>query len=175
MAGMRALPSCADAVTSIRLACGPLVIAGLLRQWPTSALLAIAVIAWLSDLTDGWLARRYNTCSPLGAALDQWADASFHSLVALGWLLAAAERESLMSLAVWLHCVGTLLNPLVFPAAKIEFRSAKVLGGGGAFVVDVLLASQTISLIPEAVVLGASVAALAGRLFVLLRHHLRHA
>lgn len=38
------------------------------------AFLYLVILAWFSDLVDGWLARRFGWVSPLGAVLDSTAD-----------------------------------------------------------------------------------------------------
>jgi CDP-diacylglycerol--glycerol-3-phosphate 3-phosphatidyltransferase len=73
-------------ITVARIVCGPIVAALIL--WATSVLYAdrllagfiyalttiVFVIAALSDWVDGWLARKLDAVTPLGAALDHCAD-----------------------------------------------------------------------------------------------------
>ena len=166
---MIALRSRADAVTSVRFVCGVLVVAGLATEWPPPALLAIVLIAWFSDLVDGTIARHDGTQSPFGARLDQWADASFHAMTALGWLLAPLERAPLLLVAVCLHGLGAAMNPIAFPAATIPFRAAKIVGGSFAFLIDTLLVSQTIEYLPPLLVFAIPCLAFVVRLVALVR------
>jgi phosphatidylglycerophosphate synthase len=161
-------PSRAHWVTSTRIVCAGLTLIGLPNRWPSSSLLAIVLAAWLSDLTDGWIARRDNTQSRFGAALDQWADALFHAATALGWILASSDDNSLLLAAVWLHCLGSAMNPVAFPSVTIAFPAMKVIGGGLAFAVDVLLASKTIGLVPTEILIAASTAAFLFRVIALV-------
>ena len=64
----------ANFVTSIRLVC-----AAVLIFTPTfsPAFYALYLLAGVSDMTDGWIARRTNSVSRFGAALDTVADFAF--------------------------------------------------------------------------------------------------
>lgn len=64
----------ANFVTSIRLVC-----AAVLIFTPTfsPAFYALYLLAGVSDMTDGWIARRTNSVSRLGATLDTVADFAF--------------------------------------------------------------------------------------------------
>ena len=159
----------ADAVTSVRFVCGALVAAGLAAQWSPLVLMSIVLVAWLSDLVDGTLARHDRTQSAFGAQLDQWADAAFHAMTALGWLLVPVERSPLLLAAVVLHGLGAAMNPLAFPAATIPVRAAKIVGGSFAFLIDTLLVSQTIERLPVALVFAIPCLAFVVRLVAVVR------
>ena len=58
--------------------------------------LATLVAAAVSDLLDGWVARRWNQCTPLGAALDGATDKVF--VLAVAVTLAATHRLSALEL-----------------------------------------------------------------------------
>jgi cardiolipin synthase len=58
--------------------------------------LAVLVASAFSDLLDGWLARRWNQCTPLGAALDGATDKVFVLTVAV--TLAVTHRLSVVEL-----------------------------------------------------------------------------
>jgi len=58
--------------------------------------LAVLLAAAASDLLDGWVARRWNQCTPLGAALDGATDKVFILTVAV--TLAATHRLSALEL-----------------------------------------------------------------------------
>jgi phosphatidylglycerophosphate synthase len=57
--------------------------------------IALAVAAAITDIADGWLARRWGVTSARGAALDSWADAALAAglVVALIELVPASEWE----------------------------------------------------------------------------------
>lgn len=66
----------ANGVTLLRLFMAPLlVIAIAAEEW--AGALAIFVLAVLSDLADGYLARRYGESTPLGGVVDHAVDAVF--------------------------------------------------------------------------------------------------
>ncbi|MCH2169386.1 CDP-alcohol phosphatidyltransferase family protein [Myxococcota bacterium] len=77
----------ANAVTSLRLLLAPLLVLAILREaWPWACLLlALAVV---SDLADGYVARRFVEVSPLGGLVDHGVDAIFvaSGTLALAWL-----------------------------------------------------------------------------------------
>ena len=85
-----------NSLTVMRIALIPLVV-WMLRKEPTrEECLITAVIfvgAMLTDIVDGWLARKWNLVSPLGAYLDPLADklmvmAALIMLVPLAWVPA---------------------------------------------------------------------------------------
>ena len=84
----------ANFVTSIRLLC-----AAALAFLPafSPGFYALYLLAGVSDMADGWIARRTNTASRLGATLDTLADLAF-AAVCLVRLLP------LFALPVWLCC-----------------------------------------------------------------------
>lgn len=80
----------ANGVTLARLLMAPLIVLAILvGAWLTAA--AIYALAVISDLADGYLARRYGESTPLGGVADHAADAVF---VAAG-TAALAAREIL--------------------------------------------------------------------------------
>ena len=65
----------ANRLTASRLLAGPLLVWAAAYGWRGPFLVVLA-LALLSDAVDGWLARRRNEASELGARLDSWADLS---------------------------------------------------------------------------------------------------
>ena len=66
----------ANTLSGLRVALVPLLGWALLRDSPGLAALAFAA-AILTDLADGWVARRFQEVSPLGGLIDHAADATF--------------------------------------------------------------------------------------------------
>jgi phosphatidylglycerophosphate synthase len=62
-----------------------------------SAALAVALLALLTDVADGWLARRWQVGSDAGALIDGLGDKAFYIAV---YLVIAAENEA-QSLLLW--------------------------------------------------------------------------
>jgi len=84
----------ANGLTLLRLLAAPAVVAAIYlhRPWLAALLFALAIV---TDLADGWVARRYREASPLGALIDHGADALF---VTTGSAALALHGE----LPVWL-------------------------------------------------------------------------
>ncbi len=61
---------------------------------PTPWLLPVYLVALVTDVLDGWVARRTGTTSAAGAALDAWVDKILH--VNLLWSLTLADRMPVM-------------------------------------------------------------------------------
>lgn len=96
-------------VTAAGLACA-VVAAVLLVAWPHTMWLAAALVwaSWFCDRTDGPLARRQGTASPLGA----WIDANVDEFVDLGLhtSVAAAAAQLVGSPQPWLWLIGFLVG-----------------------------------------------------------------
>ena len=54
--------------------------------------LAVYTIAGLTDVLDGWLARKTGTASPFGARLDSIADLLFYGILILRFFLFYGSR-----------------------------------------------------------------------------------
>jgi CDP-diacylglycerol--glycerol-3-phosphate 3-phosphatidyltransferase len=88
----------ANALTGLRLACGPLLVLALLSDLA----LAAAFLFWLAvatDLLDGRVARRFGETSALGGFLDHVTDAAFVSL-GLAALALRGEAPALLPVLV---------------------------------------------------------------------------
>jgi len=86
------------ALTLLRIALAPAIVLFLVAGHATLALV-VYVVAELSDVADGWLARRWRQVTRLGTMLDPIVDIAFNVMVFLGlhragmipgWVLAAA-------------------------------------------------------------------------------------
>ncbi len=103
-------------ITAGRLFAGPLLlgVAAARWRWLFVALLAVALA---SDALDGWLARRRDEVTTLGARLDSWADLGVTLSGILGgvWLFWDVVRPE----AVWVGLyLGSWLLPTVMSVAK---------------------------------------------------------
>lgn len=106
------------------------------------AALAVFATAALTDLLDGYVARRHGSQSRLGAFLDPLADkllmtASFVTLAALGalpfWIAAVVLSRDIVLVAgvVLVHLLGARVHPRPTRAGKAAmfFQILAVLGG----------------------------------------------
>ena len=84
----------ANALTALRLLCGPLLVIALREHaaWPACALFWLAVA---TDALDGRVARRFGESSALGGLLDHLSDAAFVTL-GLAALVARGEAPALL-------------------------------------------------------------------------------
>ena len=114
----RRLRTRANALTALRLVCGPLLVATLLEHaaWPAFALFWLAVG---SDLLDGCVARRYGEASPLGGFLDHVTDAAFVSL-GLAALALRGEAPAVLPAAVALAFLQYTLDSRVLQGATLR-------------------------------------------------------
>jgi CDP-diacylglycerol--glycerol-3-phosphate 3-phosphatidyltransferase len=84
------------------------------------AFLACLIVALVSDIVDGQIARRFNLATPLGAKLDSWADFATYLSVPLAtwWLRPDLVAMLRVSFGLTLACY---LLPVVI--GFIKFRS----------------------------------------------------
>lgn len=119
--------------------------------------LILFVIAGLTDLADGFLARRFGWTSRLGSILDPLADKSLvvGALLALGWRgevplwlvsLAVGRDIMLVSLAVSYHCLIEPLKPEPLLSSKLNTLLQLLL-------VAAVLFSKAVLALPEALLL----------------------
>lgn len=107
------LPNLANILTLIRLACAaPIVL--LTVSGHHHAAFWIFMVAALSDAADGWVAKRFNGCTPVGAVLDPAAD---KILITSVFLVLA----SIQALATWL-VVLVILRDLVLVGGSALLR-----------------------------------------------------
>jgi CDP-diacylglycerol--glycerol-3-phosphate 3-phosphatidyltransferase len=96
--------SLANAITALRFVAVP-ALASCASTGRRAAFLTVLGLAFLSDVADGWVARRLGETSELGARLDTAADfALFVTVPACGWLLwpdvVRSEAPFLVALAI---------------------------------------------------------------------------
>lgn len=101
----------ANALTAVRIVCGPLLVLALLERaaWPAFALFWLAVV---TDTLDGRVARRFGESSALGGFLDHLTDAAFVSL-GLAALTLRGEAPALLPALVALAFVQYTLDSRV--------------------------------------------------------------
>lgn len=75
--------------------------------------------AWLTDALDGWLARRLNQCTALGARLDSWGDLAFYMALSLGTWWLWPDRLRAEGVFILLIIVSYLLPALI---GLLKFR-----------------------------------------------------
>lgn len=79
--------STANLLSTLRLVAAPVLLALAWQGHATGFVVGLAM-ALCSDLLDGWIARRWQQTSELGAKLDSWGDLAMYTTLALGvwWL-----------------------------------------------------------------------------------------
>jgi cardiolipin synthase len=101
----------ANALTLLRLLCALPLPALIVWGWSWTAL-GVFVFAALTDVADGYIAKRFNGCSPLGAVLDPMADKLLLGLSFLALLVVGAVAPWLVALILardLLLALGTLV------------------------------------------------------------------
>ena len=107
----------ANALTALRLVCGPLLVLALLDASPWTA----AALFWLAvatDLLDGRVARRFGESSALGGFLDHLTDAAFVSL-GLAALVLRGEAPALLPVLVALAFLQYALDSRVIQGSAL--------------------------------------------------------
>ena len=109
----------ANAITIGRIALAPVL---LLLAWrgDAHAFLAGLIVALVSDIVDGQIARRLGHATPLGAKLDSWADFAIYATVpfAVVWLLPdfVARRRTELFVTIASYLVPVALGFAKFRA-----------------------------------------------------------
>ena len=131
----------ADTVTSVRMAASLVMLALPLRSaW----FLAVYTLAGLTDVLDGWLARKTGTASEFGAKLDSMADLLFYGVLLLRFF--PVLRQALPTTIWYAVAVILLVRLAAYAAAGIKYhRFASLhtrlnkLTGGAAFLLPSVL------------------------------------
>lgn len=110
-----------NAITAVRLALLPVVMASLAQHWFAAAS-GLAVIVFLSDFADGFVARRFDQASALGRWLDPVADRATvvalsigmacGGILPLGLLVLAVLPDALLGLVAVMFFRGTPAIPV---------------------------------------------------------------
>jgi CDP-diacylglycerol--glycerol-3-phosphate 3-phosphatidyltransferase len=98
-----------NALSGLRLVLAPVLLVLAWRGAVTAFLVALSV-SLLSDLCDGWFARRYDQATQLGTLLDSWGDLATYAIVPLcaWWLWPELIRRE-----AWY--VGAIVCAYAFP------------------------------------------------------------
>lgn len=102
-------------ITLLRFLLAPLLVWVLLNEHHTAAL-GVFLLGSLSDALDGYIARRFNQCTPLGALLDPLAD---KLLVACGMLTLLWQGH----FPLWLATI-VLLRDIIIMSGAFAYRRA---------------------------------------------------
>jgi CDP-diacylglycerol--glycerol-3-phosphate 3-phosphatidyltransferase len=109
----------ANALTALRLVCGPLLAFALLQHGAAHAAALLFWLAVATDLLDGRVARRFGESSALGGFLDHLTDAAFVSL-GLAALALRGEAPALLPLLVALAFLQYTLDSRVLSGAALR-------------------------------------------------------
>ncbi|OGG49829.1 hypothetical protein A3C18_00885 [Candidatus Kaiserbacteria bacterium RIFCSPHIGHO2_02_FULL_54_11b] len=131
-------------ITMMRICC----VVGMFAEAKRPVLvLVLAFAAWLSDGVDGFVAKKFGSCTKLGARLDQYADWSFG--VALLYTIFVAEHFTWYNAPLLLLIGGYLLLRMRYLAVEttevaklktfVQFLGGVVILGGHAFETGLLL------------------------------------
>ncbi len=135
-----------NTVTSLRLPLAPLAVACLVTDtvWGTVAAAVLAILLEVSDLLDGWIARRYEAVTDFGKLYDPFSDAFTRYTLFLGlyaievaalWMVIAIFwRDAAIS---FFRTVAASRNEIV--AARPSGKIKAVVQGAGTQVIFVLL------------------------------------
>ena len=97
----------ANQISFFRLGLIPVFVALILQDapglnWPRYAALAVLVVAAISDLVDGYVARRFNQQTKLGHVLDPFAD---KLLINVAFVFLAADQHLEYPVPMWIPVV----------------------------------------------------------------------
>jgi len=147
------------ALTLLRLALAPLVVALGLTRRGGGAIAALLVIGFLSDVFDGVVARRMGTATPVLRRLDSIVDTAFYSGIAVAaWMLHRAEIRPLVPLVLLVIATEFGTNALCWLRFRREASyhawSARIFGLVLFVALLALFAAGSPSLIVPAIVVG---------------------
>ncbi len=107
-----------NALSALRLLLAPVLLA-CAQQGAREWFLWLLAVALLTDLLDGYLARRWGQTTALGVKLDSWGDLATYAAMALGLMWLWPERFAREQWFVYL-AVGFYLIPVV--TSLLKFR-----------------------------------------------------
>lgn len=108
----------ANLLTGFRLVAAPILLGFAWFNWPI-AFLALLAFSFLSDVLDGYVARRLGQTSSFGARLDSWSDGVIYSTIAISawWLWPDIVREQ--APYVWV-VVASFTLPTIVGVSKFK-------------------------------------------------------
>ncbi len=108
----------ANLLTGFRLVAAPILLGFAWFNWPIAFLVLLAV-SFLSDVLDGYVARRLEQTSSFGARLDTWSDGVIYSTIAVSswWLWPDIVREQ--APYVW-SVVASFTLPMLVGVSKFK-------------------------------------------------------
>jgi len=147
------------ALTLLRLALAPVIVALGLTRSGGVAIAILLVIGFLSDVFDGVVARRTGTATPILRRLDSTVDTVFYLGVAVAaWLLHRAEIRSLLPLIILVIATELGTNALCWLRFRREASyhawSARAFGLALFAALLMLFAAGSPALLVPAIVVG---------------------
>ena len=147
------------ALTLLRLALAPVIVALGLTRSSGVAIAILLVIGFLSDVFDGVVARRTGTATPILRRLDSTVDTVFYLGVAVAaWLLHRAEIRSLLPLIILVIATELGTNALCWLRFRREASyhawSARAFGLALFAALLMLFAAGSPALLVPAIVVG---------------------
>jgi len=108
----------ANLLTGFRLVAAPILLGFAWFNWPIAFLVLLA-FSFLSDVLDGYVARRLGQTSSFGARLDSWSDGVIYSTIAISawWLWPDVVREQ--APYVWV-VVASFTLPTIIGVSKFK-------------------------------------------------------
>lgn len=107
----------ADTITSVRIAASVFL---LFLPLESAGFFAVYIAAGITDVLDGWLARKTGTASPFGARLDSIADLLFYGIV-LVRLFPVLWQE--LPVTIWYAVAAVLLVRLTaYTTAAVKYH-----------------------------------------------------
>ena len=99
------------ALTSLRLALAPMVLAAAFGHWPGAVFVICLVVAFVSDVYDGKIARRLGVATPALRRYDSLTDVAFYlSILFSAWMLYRAELRGFTWGIVLVLCLDFLCH-----------------------------------------------------------------
>lgn len=134
----------ADSITSVRIAASSLLLLPLGKAW----FLGLYTLTGLTDILDGWLARKTGTASEFGARLDSGADLLFYGVLLLRlfpilWQRLPAEIWYAVALILLVRLAAYAVAAVKFHRFAAMHTWLNKLTGGTVFLLPYVLAFRS--------------------------------
>lgn len=118
-----------NVLTLFRLALIPIYIFVFFSDLPSRNLWAffVVILAGITDIADGYIARRYGLTTPVGAMLDPLADKLMMLTVFLS-LLISGRISALAALAIFIRDLGMIIGSAIFHFRGKKTVPANIMG-----------------------------------------------